>query len=82
MQRFKALLPQTTFSSRTLCSHRRAFSAQPNYAEREDDDDSQNQVTFLMLPHIIIVIIIVFATIINIIMKFMFNSFHDFVIWF
>ncbi|XP_004498810.1 small ribosomal subunit protein mS47 isoform X2 [Cicer arietinum] len=44
MQRFKALLPQTTFSSRTLCSHRRAFSAQPNYAEREDDDDSQNQI--------------------------------------
>lgn len=49
MQRFKALLPRTRFSSRALCSHRRAFSAQPDYAERNDDDeDSQNQVNFLV----------------------------------
>ena len=47
MQRFKALLPQQTRSSlRTFCSHRRAFSAQPNYSEHHDDD-SQEQVTFL-----------------------------------
>ncbi|KAL2963582.1 hypothetical protein AAZX31_17G209100 [Glycine max] len=44
MQRFKALLPQQTRSSlRTLCSHRRAFSAQPNYAKHHDDD-SQEQI--------------------------------------
>ncbi|TKY58047.1 3-hydroxyisobutyryl-CoA hydrolase protein 2 [Spatholobus suberectus] len=43
MQRFKALLPQSRFSLRTLCSHRRAFSAQPSYAEY-DDDDSQQQI--------------------------------------
>lgn len=41
MQRFKALLPQTRFSLRTLCSHRRTFSAQPNYAEHHDDDSQQ-----------------------------------------
>lgn len=53
MQRFKALLPRTRFSSRALCSHRRAFSAQPDYAERNDDDeDSQNQVNFLV-PHLL-----------------------------
>lgn len=46
MQRFKALLPQTRTSLRTLYSYRRAFSAQPNYAEH-DDDDSQEQVTLL-----------------------------------
>ncbi|KAH1093944.1 hypothetical protein AAZX31_14G101100 [Glycine max] len=44
MQRFKALLPQQTRSSlRTFCSHRRAFSAQPNYSEHHDDD-SQEQI--------------------------------------
>ncbi|KAH1203781.1 3-hydroxyisobutyryl-CoA hydrolase-like protein 2, mitochondrial [Glycine max] len=42
MQRFKALLPQQTRSSlRTLCSHRRAFSAQPNYAKHHDDDSQE-----------------------------------------
>ncbi|KAL5071525.1 hypothetical protein RYX36_022412 [Vicia faba] len=45
MQRFKALLPRTRFSSPSLFSNRRAFSAQPDYAERNDDDeDSQNQI--------------------------------------
>lgn len=50
MQRFKTLLPRTRFSSPSLFSNRRAFSAQPDYAERNDDDeDSQNQVNFLVL---------------------------------
>ncbi|KAK7377122.1 hypothetical protein VNO80_02542 [Phaseolus coccineus] len=43
MQRFKALLPQTRTSLRTLYSHHRAFSAQPNYAVH-DDGDSQEQI--------------------------------------
>ncbi|KAG2390160.1 hypothetical protein LR48_Vigan07g249700 [Vigna angularis] len=43
MQRLKALLPQTRASLRTIYSYHRAFSAQPNYAER-DDDDSQEQI--------------------------------------
>jgi len=46
MQRFKALLPQTRTSLRTLYSQHRAFSAQPNYAVH-DDGDSQEQVTWL-----------------------------------
>ncbi|XP_027331824.1 3-hydroxyisobutyryl-CoA hydrolase-like protein 2, mitochondrial [Abrus precatorius] len=41
MQRFKALLPQTRFSFRNLCSHHRPFSAQPNYEEHHDDDSQQ-----------------------------------------
>ncbi|XP_057426993.1 3-hydroxyisobutyryl-CoA hydrolase-like protein 2, mitochondrial [Lotus japonicus] len=45
MQRFKSLLPQNKFSFRTLCSHPRTFSAQPNFAQRDDDgDDSQEQI--------------------------------------
>ncbi|KAK7311045.1 hypothetical protein RJT34_08919 [Clitoria ternatea] len=42
MQRFKTLLPRSSFSLRT---HSRPFSAQPNYAEHHvDDDDSQQQI--------------------------------------
>ncbi|XP_061364517.1 small ribosomal subunit protein mS47 [Gastrolobium bilobum] len=41
MQRFKSLLPQSRFSFRTLCSYRRAFTAQPNYVEHDDDDPQQ-----------------------------------------
>ncbi|KAJ1381463.1 Enoyl-CoA hydratase/isomerase, HIBYL-CoA-H type [Sesbania bispinosa] len=44
MQRFKTLLPQSRLSFRKLCSHRRAFTAQPNYVERDDDDNSQQQI--------------------------------------
>ncbi|GAU17690.1 hypothetical protein TSUD_07520 [Trifolium subterraneum] len=45
MQRFKSLLPQARFSSRSLYSHPRPFSAQPNYAQRNDDEeDPQNQI--------------------------------------
>lgn len=45
MQRFKSLLPQTRFSSRSLSSHPRSFSALPNYAQRNDEEeDSQNQI--------------------------------------
>ncbi|CAJ1947486.1 unnamed protein product [Sphenostylis stenocarpa] len=43
MQRFKALLPLTRSSLRTLRSHPRALSAQPNYAEH-DDGDYQEQI--------------------------------------
>lgn len=59
MQRFKSLLPQTRFSSRTLSSHPRSFSALPNYAQRNDEEeDSQNQVTFLILIFIIIIVFV------------------------
>lgn len=44
MQRFKSLLPQSRFSSRSLSSHPRSFSALPNYAHRNDEEDSQNQI--------------------------------------
>lgn len=45
MQRLKVLLPQSNSSFRSLCSHRRPFSAQPNYAHHDDDeDDSQHQI--------------------------------------
>ncbi|KAK2452839.1 ATP-dependent caseinolytic (Clp) protease/crotonase family protein [Trifolium repens] len=43
MQRFKSLLPQTRFASRSLYSHPRPFSAQPNYGN-DDDEDPQNQI--------------------------------------
>lgn len=49
MQRFEVPMPQSNSSFRALCSHRRAFTAQPYYAHHDDDeDDSQHQHQILV----------------------------------